>query len=624
MADRVIGLDVGTDAVRVAEVALGRTPKLLRFGQVGLPPGAVREGEVADPDAVAFALRRLWKDVGLRQKSVRVGIASARVILRTVDVPRLSDSDTRSALALQLEDYVPLAPESTVFGFQAIDEDRKARRSLGWSKPDDESDLETPNEGDEESAAGEEPDEDHRRLLLAAAHIDAVRPLLEATARAGLKVKAVDVIPAALARALGTPDDGTDGPAVEAIASLGAGTTVVVVARAGTPLFARTITNVSGSHVTERIGAQLSIPADQAEQVKRGMDVGLPDEVVSSVQVVTRSAVSELVDEVADSLGYYASQSGMPAVQRVILTGGASQVEGIDTLISERLGLPVSVGDPPRAEGTPDGFDDIDLPYLAPYLATAVGVALGGAGGAAAISLAPATVKVGGGKRLPLMYAAGGAVVVLLLGGLYVHQKGQVSDERAALAAAKASLSQKQAARTAASSSTATGTQAAANMVRLARTGDVDWPAISAQLRAISAPLGIQVTSMQGNAQSGLDAKASDASGKAGTASTATTGATAATTTTTPTTTGSAAGGAAAARKVSIGKLTVEASASDLKMIAAWIDAIDADPRFDDAWVSAVNDQSSENAPGNLHFSATFDFTSKNLVSRPSLDSAAK
>jgi type IV pilus assembly protein PilM len=621
MADRVIGLDVGTDAVRVAEVALGRNPRLLRFGQVGLPPGAVREGEVADPDAVAFALRRLWKNVGLRQKSVRVGIASARVILRTVDVPRLSDSDTRSALALQLEDYVPLAPESTVFGFQAIDEDHKSRRSIGRPKPEDESDLEAPDEEDAEPAADEEPDEDHRRLLLAAAHVDAVRPLLEATARAGLKVKAVDVIPAALARALGTPDDGTGGSAVEAIASLGAGTTVVVVARAGTPLFARTITNVSGSHVTERIGAQLSIPADQAEQVKRGMDVGLSDEVVSSVQVVTRSAVSELVDEVADSLGYYASQSGMPAVQRIILTGGASQVEGIDTLISERLGLPVSVGDPPRAEGTPDGFDDIDLPYLAPYLATAVGVALGGAGGAAAISLAPATVKVGGGRRRPLMYAAGGAVVVLLLGGLYVHRNGLINDERTALDAARAALSQKQAAQTA-SSSTATGTQAAANLVRLARTGDVDWPAISAQLRAISSPLGIQVTSMQGNAQSGLDAKASDASGKAGAQSAASTGVTAATTTTT--TTASAAGRGAAAPKVAIGKLTVEATASDLKMIAAWIDAIDADPLFADAWVSAVNDQSSASAPGNLHFSATFDFTSKNLVSRPSLDSAAK
>ena len=61
MAVRGIGLDIGTHAVRAAEMALGRgdQPTLNRFGQVALPLGAVRDGEVVDPPAVAAAIRRL-------------------------------------------------------------------------------------------------------------------------------------------------------------------------------------------------------------------------------------------------------------------------------------------------------------------------------------------------------------------------------------------------------------------------------------------------------------------------------------------------------------------------------------------------------------------------------------
>ena len=56
----VVGLDVGTHAVRAVELALGRDrPVLNRFGQVALPVGAVQHGEIVDPGVVSASLRRL-------------------------------------------------------------------------------------------------------------------------------------------------------------------------------------------------------------------------------------------------------------------------------------------------------------------------------------------------------------------------------------------------------------------------------------------------------------------------------------------------------------------------------------------------------------------------------------
>lgn len=63
MAGRVaVGLDIGTSAVRAAEISVAKgAVTLRRFGQVGLPAGAVRDGEVADIDTVAGAIKRLWR-----------------------------------------------------------------------------------------------------------------------------------------------------------------------------------------------------------------------------------------------------------------------------------------------------------------------------------------------------------------------------------------------------------------------------------------------------------------------------------------------------------------------------------------------------------------------------------
>jgi len=76
MARRLIGLDVGTNAVTVAEIGNGTPPRLNLFGQVALPRDAMREGEVVDEAAVTEAIARLRTEVGLKRAGVRVGIAS--------------------------------------------------------------------------------------------------------------------------------------------------------------------------------------------------------------------------------------------------------------------------------------------------------------------------------------------------------------------------------------------------------------------------------------------------------------------------------------------------------------------------------------------------------------------
>jgi Tfp pilus assembly PilM family ATPase len=60
VARKVVGLDLGTTAVRAAEVSVRRGQVVLeRIGQAGLPEGAVVDDELIDPAAWPSAAFRV-------------------------------------------------------------------------------------------------------------------------------------------------------------------------------------------------------------------------------------------------------------------------------------------------------------------------------------------------------------------------------------------------------------------------------------------------------------------------------------------------------------------------------------------------------------------------------------
>jgi type IV pilus assembly protein PilM len=564
----VIGLDVGTSAVRAVAVTSDDPPRLVLMGQVALPDGVVQEGEVVDPAAVADCLRTLWKEVGFKSRSVRLAFASARVIVRPVDMPAMSDTDTRAALRFQLADYIPLAPEETVFDFQPL------------------------HPGD---------DNDGRQVLLAAAPRDAVQPLIDAVKQAGLRVAHIDVAASALARVL------TPSPSTEAIVSVGAGMIVVVVARHGEPVFARTLTNVSGRHVTDQIASDLSIPHAEAERLKQHLPDGTPADMAAGVLLATDPFVTEITEEIGDSLDYFAAQPGGSVVDAVTLTGGGALLTGVRERLGRRLGVPVGVTDPfahlmlaTSEQARPDASS------LAPFMALAVGTALGaGRGRAKQINLVPASVRPHFNSRTPLL--VGGLAAALLAGAVYIYagQSSDISAAKAELARVEQAVStaRELAATRSTAGSQSTGAQVSATaLLAFARRGDVDWTSVTGQLDAISETLGVSLTSMAGTTSAPSTESASVASPTTTTAS--------ATATTVLT-----------ASVASLGSLAVTGVAPDLNVVAAWIDAVTADERFDAAWVDTTTVAGDGTT---LNFTATVALNSKDFVPRDQLQEASR
>ena len=471
MTARAIGLDVGTNAVRAVEIELGNPPLIRRMGQVGLPIGAVVDGEVADVGAVAIALRELWNQAAFTSRQVRVGMTSARMIVRTIEMPRLSHDELVSTIRLQLDDYVPLPADETVFDIRALD--------------------------------GSDPTHETAQLLLAATHQDAVQPLLMALRAADLKVAAVDVIPAALALALTHPEPDRD-DSVDVILSIGAGTVVMVAARDGEPLFSRTLTNACGRRTTERIASRLGIGELEAERYKR---LGATEDATSAVALkASTESLDELIEEVRASLAFYAEQPDSKHVRRVLVTGGGSQLATLPPALGLALGLDVERADPfadVRLGHT--GFEPGDLPYLAPYMAAAYGVALGQARPKdRRLDLTPTarrSAHLMGTRRL--LVSVGAVVLVGAAGAYYMQGRSQIAETRDQTAVAGAQLADLQtqidARAPAAAQGTSTGSKATpAAVAESVAATNIDWVAVEQAVADHAAPLGVVITSIQG------------------------------------------------------------------------------------------------------------------------------
>jgi len=472
VARAVIGVDIGTHAVRAAEVCHlgGERLQLRRFGQVALPVGAVAAGEVRDAVAVGAALRRLWEEVPFSTRRVVVGVGSSRVVVRPAELPAMPEEELAAALRFEAGELIPIPLDDAELDFQVV---------------------------------GEQVGDDGERraqLLLAAAHRSAVALLLEALALAGLRATTVDVAPVALVRALSrlAPPVLPDGTGPEALVALGAGVTVVTVHEEGTPRFVR-ITSSGTDAITEALGTELGLSYEEAEDVKRRQ--GHADAGEGRAARIVAERVGSLVEEVRGSLEFYASQPGAVPVSRVVLTGGGSLTSGVAAVLAARLRVPVETARMlERLEVRGCGLEPADLERAAPVMAVAVGLALGGLArpGGHRLNLLPASLAA---ERRARGQAVGAGVAIGVLAvalfGAYLLRGAALARVRSELGAtdqANAALSG-EVARLAPVGAADAAVRTASDAVVNALQGDVDVVRVLSDL-ASTEPRGVYLTSL--------------------------------------------------------------------------------------------------------------------------------
>ena len=326
---QLVGLSVGASQLAAAVVVNNGHPKLVKAARHTLPPDIVVGGEVRDAEALANEISTFFHEADLPRKNVRLGIGSSRTGVRVFERPTVDDPrQLANAIRFRAYETLPIPIEEAMLDYHIVEE---------TTTPD--------------------------RVLLAVAYRDLVDRFAATCTAAKIDLVGIDIEAFALLRAVGGEplSAGERAEAARVAVSIGHDRTTVAVSDGRLCEFTRVL-DWGGSRVTAAIARVLEIEKDEAEAVKRTLDISSKatetesDEKTTKATEAARREVNGLARELASSLHFYQDQPDSLGFAEITITGGGAHLQGLAEQLEELIGITVRVADPFARVGSGHGI----------------------------------------------------------------------------------------------------------------------------------------------------------------------------------------------------------------------------------------------------------------------------
>src|SRR3954471_4189346 len=308
----VVGLELDAGHLAAAEVSVEGSLTLTLGAVAELQPGVMRDGEVADPIALAEALKALFAEHEL-PKRVRLGIAHQRIVVRTLDLPAVIDDPKALAAAVRVAapDHIPMPMEEAVLDFHSLGTVKAPSGAL------------------------------RSRVVVVAVRKEMVERAAAAVQGAGLELEGIDLSAFGMVRALASEHEGA-----VLYVNVG-GLTNVAVANASGCLFTRA--SAGGTEaIAQALADKRALTLEHARAWMTHVGTAAPLEGIegdADLLAATRAAledgVVDLADKIRQSLNFYRTQESSEPVELGVVTGIAVTIPGFVERLSEQLRLPL-------------------------------------------------------------------------------------------------------------------------------------------------------------------------------------------------------------------------------------------------------------------------------------------
>jgi type IV pilus assembly protein PilM len=326
---QVVGLSIGSSQLTAAVVVNNGSPKLVKAARHTLPPEVVVGGEVRDSETLANEIAAFFSAADLPRKNVRLGIGSSRTGVRVFERPAVDDPrQLANAIRFRAYETLPIPIEEAMLDYQIVEE------------------KDTPD-----------------RVLLAVAYRDLVDRFAATCAAAKIELVGIDIEAFALLRAVGGEPlhAGQRAEAARVAVSIGHDRTTVAVSDGHVCEFTRVL-DWGGARVTAAIERALDVGAEEADQIKRSVDLSAnapkepADERMTKATEAARREVNSLARELASSLHFYQDQPDSLGFAEITVTGGGAHLQGLAEQLEELIGISVRVADPFARVGSGHGI----------------------------------------------------------------------------------------------------------------------------------------------------------------------------------------------------------------------------------------------------------------------------
>lgn len=347
MAKQCIGLDIGSSAIKLVQLKVGRRGlSLVNFGIEPVPPQSIVDGVIINHGAVVDAIRNLTRRIHLSGKGMAIAVSGNAVIIKRLTIPAMEGPALDEQMEWEVRQNIPFSREDVV-----VDHEVLVQQTL----------------------------QGQMEVLLVAAKREVVQQYNQAVRDAGFQPLVVDTAAFALQNAVEGGIGYARGEAV-AIINVGASYSTLSIVNNGMPSFNRDIT-AGGNTYTTAIQQRLAVSVDGAEAYKVGGAIaaagGGADVVPQEVHRILAQVSEQVAEQFQRSLDFYINDAVDTQLTRIYLAGGSSLVPQLPKAIQDRSRIPVEILDPfVRVEVDARRFDVNYLRANAPVAAIAFGLAL--------------------------------------------------------------------------------------------------------------------------------------------------------------------------------------------------------------------------------------------------------
>ena len=338
----VVAIDIGSNSIKMIQLERDQTGRyrLVSWGMEELASDTIVDGSVMNTGAVVDVIKNLSAKSG-KIKNVVASIAGNSVIIKRITLQSMSMEELEEQIKWEAEQYIPFDINDVNIDVQILD--------------------------------GAHPDPSQMDVLLVAARRDLVNENMSLFQQSGLSPVVMDIDSFALANMFKINYPELDDRGVIALVNVGDNSVNIHILRDGISVFTRDL-SVGGRNFTEELQRNLTISFEEAERLKIGDD---ENPITFEIEQVLADAADGLAADIRNTLDFFLSTSMDGVIDRILLTGGASQTPRFKEALARQSGIPVEFADPFRNIIVDEREFKADfLEEIAPQFAIAIGLAV--------------------------------------------------------------------------------------------------------------------------------------------------------------------------------------------------------------------------------------------------------
>ena len=355
---RLIGLDIGNYSVKALGVDINGTGQKIECLAMSEADREARQNG-RNPEVLTELIKNCLAEGSIVDKDVVIMVSGPQVFIRRITMPPMPEEELDEVIPFEVQKYVSIPIDKMAMDYMIVGE----KEEDGVSKLD---------------------------VILVAAPKELVEQELSIARAAGLKPVAVSVAPMVQWKTF-TLRNSEQRDKVSAMVDIGYERTVISFFNRGVLEFTRSI-NLGGNDVTKSLisapisegGKELrTLLYDDADALKREHGFPSPGEVGATkngisfahLSMLMSPVLEKLLSEIKASFDFYTTEFHVPHVEKIIISGGGSELKGLRGFLTNELGIEVESANPIHGSEYADGVSEENTSANAPALVTAYGLA---------------------------------------------------------------------------------------------------------------------------------------------------------------------------------------------------------------------------------------------------------